>query len=546
MKKILAVTLIMSSLFMSSCSQPTPEFEVKLLEDNTYEIVTLKNGEKVKDLNIPDTIDGIKVTSIGYDAFKNFEKIENVTLPSNLKIIKPSAFYGCSSIKEITLPSSVEKLDYYSFAYCTSLTTFNFNEGLLSIGENAFQSCIELTNLDFPDSLVKIGMDAFLNCNKLYEFDASSMEEKIVAIDGWIIDAFRPNENLVIEEGIVGIAGSVFAGNVREVTLPNSLKYIGSYCFADSEILECVNFGSGLISIGEYAFRDCEELTEIHIPNNMPWYNVEIENIEASPFTCAYDVYYGEEIWSKLEIPEGVKEIQSYAFANLVTLTEIKFPSTIECIKETAFFNKPLLKVVEIPTLNDWLEIDFKDEYSNPLDESGLYVNDKLVTTVEFDKSNIEVKPYVFYGYDCLVKVILNDKITKINDGAFSGCINLDSINANNIKYIGNYAFRNTGFPGIDINDNIEYIGEGAFSYCENVRYVVIGENVKFIGRYAFDVLKNIESYTFMKKEGWYVTLDENATEGKPIDIKEEGYYLFVSSISGQDNPYFGYYWKNN
>ena len=44
-----------------------------------------------------------------------------VTLPSNLKIIRESAFSGCRSLKTITIPAKVEYIYQKAFAGCTSL-----------------------------------------------------------------------------------------------------------------------------------------------------------------------------------------------------------------------------------------------------------------------------------------------------------------------------------------------------------------------------------------------------------------------------------------
>ena len=543
MKKILLSILFLSSFSLISCDAKEVEFEVKLLDNNTCEIVSINNAENLKEINVPDDIDGISVTSIGLDAFKNFEKLKTITLPSSLITIGPNAFYGCSSLTEITIPSSVEKIDCYAFGYCVNLKSVTLNEGLKIIGDEAFASCVELENISLPNSLEKIGSTAFSLCHNLYSFDYGSSKMQLAVLDGWIVDSMKVDNIFTINEGIVGIADSSIHGEINELYLPDSLKHIGDNAFALNKDLRRVDFGKGLLSIGKDAFYNCSELYEVHIPKHMPWYNVSISNREASPFTVADKVYYGDDIWTVLEIPEGVTSISKYAFADLYTIDKVILPGSISKINEGAFYYNTNLSSVSIPSLKDWYEIFFEDGYANPINSSKLYVNDELVTTAHFDN---DVKPYVFYNYKYLNKVTFGDNITHVADHAFEGCSNLSSVKINKVKHIGNYSFSNTGFTSLDLEYDIETVGEGAFSGCQNVENIIIGAKIYYIGKYAFDLITNLSTFEYKNKDGWFVTEDENATKGQTIDIDNEGYYLFLSPTFDYSNPYYGMCWKRS
>lgn len=81
---------------------------------------------KERVVEIPDTIEGVPVTEIGDFAFFDFfriftvtfpnSKLEQVILPSQLKVIDNYAFYQTKRLKEIELPSTLERVGEYAFA----------------------------------------------------------------------------------------------------------------------------------------------------------------------------------------------------------------------------------------------------------------------------------------------------------------------------------------------------------------------------------------------------------------------------------------------
>ncbi len=64
------------------------------------------------DLNvvIPDNLNGIPVTGIGYEAFYNWTALNSITIPSSVTSIGDDAFYNCYKLTSITIPSSVTSI----------------------------------------------------------------------------------------------------------------------------------------------------------------------------------------------------------------------------------------------------------------------------------------------------------------------------------------------------------------------------------------------------------------------------------------------------
>lgn len=71
-------------------------------------------------------------------------KLETVTLPSNVQTIDTSAFDSCTSLISIKIPEGVTSIGWLAFYGCSSLPTITLPSTLTSIDADAFRSCIRL------------------------------------------------------------------------------------------------------------------------------------------------------------------------------------------------------------------------------------------------------------------------------------------------------------------------------------------------------------------------------------------------------------------
>ncbi len=72
----------------------------------------------VNELNIPATIGGYTVTSIGKCAFMSDYLLTSVTIPEGVTNIGERAFIYCISLKEVTIPNSVMSMGDDIFYNC--------------------------------------------------------------------------------------------------------------------------------------------------------------------------------------------------------------------------------------------------------------------------------------------------------------------------------------------------------------------------------------------------------------------------------------------
>lgn len=142
-------------------------------------------------VEIPPTINGVPVTSIGESAFwVGRDKITSVTIPEGVTSIGRIAFNGCGSLgsvaipasvtdigetafgtcyklKNVTIPYGVTSVSSALFSYCTSLERVTIPESVTSVGDSVFGACEALTNVRIPAAVTNIGCLAFLACSKL-------------------------------------------------------------------------------------------------------------------------------------------------------------------------------------------------------------------------------------------------------------------------------------------------------------------------------------------------------------------------------------------
>ena len=102
-------------------------------------------------VNIPATIDGKPVTSIGEYAFAYCSGLTSITIPNSVTSIGNYAFAGCPELTSITIPSSVTSIGNYAFGNCSGLTSITIPSSVTSIGNYAFGKCSGLKTIYIPN-----------------------------------------------------------------------------------------------------------------------------------------------------------------------------------------------------------------------------------------------------------------------------------------------------------------------------------------------------------------------------------------------------------
>ena len=104
------------------------------------------------------------VESIGIDAFKNCEKLTEITIPKNTVDIGAQAFYGCKKLRSVYLPDGLRTIGNDAFSACIELANIKIPESVTSIGTGCFWSCSKLMTINIPQNVVDIKDNTFQHC----------------------------------------------------------------------------------------------------------------------------------------------------------------------------------------------------------------------------------------------------------------------------------------------------------------------------------------------------------------------------------------------
>ena len=252
---------------------------------------------------IPAEINGLKITMVEVDCFKDNPNLKKVVLPDTITVLEDYAFYLCSGLEEINIPESVEKFGFQTFYGCFSLKEISIPAGLTEIEGYTFDGCTSLeavhvdkanqnykdedgilftkdgsalitypsakpgTSYTVPGTCTKLEGYAFMANPYLEEINLNSVTE----MGEDIFYNCTALQSMIVPEGITMLTGSTFGNctSLKTVTLPETLEVIGSGCFYNCVALEQITIPEAVNTINENAFFNCATLTSITLSENV-------------------------------------------------------------------------------------------------------------------------------------------------------------------------------------------------------------------------------------------------------------------------------------
>ena len=424
--------------------------------------------------NIERIIIGDGVTTIGKYAFKDRRSLISVTIRNSVTTIGEYAFDGCSSLTYVTIPNSVTTIGAYAFRGCISLNSVTIGNSVATIGELAFEGCSSLTYVTIPNSVTKIGYLAFRGCSHL---TSVTIGNSVTTIENSVFYNCRSLNSVTIGNSVTTIGGLAFEGcsSLTSVTIPNSVTTIENSAFRDCSSLTSITIGNSVTKIGDNAFYNKNNTKVIWLTNTPPaGYRNVIGGIH----------YVANDLYTNLDNKRVYPYLSSIFEVNGIKYVPVS-PSERTCDAiDCAYTGEPY--EVKINKKVNYKGVDMTVREINPC---------TAYNCTKIKKAYIDIDGSIGYkAFSGCVNLSTVDitKVNDIGDDAFSRCSNLTSVDIKKTNDIGNWTFSDcTNLTSVDINPT-KNIGNNAFSGCTNLQKVYLGNSVKAIGEDAFNYCTSI------------------------------------------------------
>lgn len=368
-------------------------------------------------------------------------------------------------------------------------------------------------NVSLPDmvtyenaeyKITRIGKNANIGSKYLTDI---SFGRYVEAIDS---GAFSNNEKLAVvtlPPSLKEIGSAAFAGcpMLKNIAFPAQLDSIGDYVFRNSA-LEALNITAGIARIGRNPMRGCKELASVTVDAA----NTSFIAADGILFTKDKSLLIGVAptfVNSQYAVPAGVKRIGAYAYSDLQVLENISFPSSLNEIGEMAFSGSSLRSVVipaavsrigrgafaQIPSLQQLTVEEGNTAYKvagNMLvsaDGKLAVAAPSLQGAVTFPSGVERLGDFLCADMTGITSVDLSG-IREAGEYVFYRCSGISSINFGTVlEKIGRMCFqRCSSLTSVTLPSSMKSTGFQSFTYCTGLRTLVINDGIEALGDLSF------------------------------------------------------------
>lgn len=292
-------------------------------------------------------------------------------------------------------------------------------------------------------------------------------------------------KHVIVPEGVESCMGASSSTDMVKLTIPSTLKEIGSgfracpssHNYYDSGFLDTRDNAT----FQGYEMSNPEKAKYLTVKDGIVYNKEETEMLTKVPCALEKDT---------LVLPDTIKEIPKGAFMSNKTVKKVVFGKNITSIGNGAF------------------------AYSN-------------IENVQMNDNVTSLDEYAFYYCTKLANVDLSKSLTKI-DGyeTFKYTDALKHINLKNVKELtGWYTFQQSGLEDVDLSNVSNMGGIQVFGSCHNLKTVYIGKNTDFSGKVSIGS-NNFAGCERLEK---YVQRENNihnlyVEDGKLYSSKIKGY----------------------
>lgn len=277
------------------------------------------------------------------------------------------------------------------------------------IGSYMFTNC-KLTNVILPSNATEIGSYIFNNTGN----DGFSIENTTLT-------------SIIIGDKVTVIGYGAFRSciGLTEIIIPNSVTKIGESAFSECVNLAKISISDNVTSIGEGAFSGCN-INEFIVSEKNNSYS-SLDGVLFNKDKTQLLIYPIAKSSSSYVIPNSVKTIKKNVFSNC-KLTSITIGDNITDITDSGFNNY----------LAEYI-VSERNGYYSSLD--GVLLNKDKTKLIAYPKAKTNSS------------YTIPNSVTEIGT-VFNGCLNLTTLNINNVTWIGTSAFTSSYIRNFIVPDS--------------------------------------------------------------------------------------------
>lgn len=471
-----------------------------------------------------------KLSRIGFDdafaleeikdkAFYGAAGVSGIALPSSLKSLGSSVFYGCKSLRGVTALNNGRFTVKEGALYDAKLTTLYLYPALYGADAAAGYGSTSSPQISLPQSCSVIKSGAFgyvrissvvISGNTVIEegaFDCPTLRK--VFIDAESVTISRSSfgdfvPEIIVNEDTLGDdckadLKSMFGKKVTvcdKNTWTQIRDFENDFIYEVYEYTETADNGSSVSKNGIRILGTRQVTEDLYIPSTLG--NVSVTAI-------ADYAFYGDDFVTKIYLPSDLKEIGERAFSNMANVTDVTLNDTLTSVGDYAFADCPKLEFMRGGTNMTDVEYFGKAVFENTAfikrtDEEFLTVGCVLVK---------------FTGFAAEVTI------------------------PENVEFIATDAFVNHGeitsvsFAG----DKIKTVDKDAFQYCNGIREINFPSSIKKVASKAFNPCEKLVLVSISKvKDEALVIANDAFGDGVQVVYNDTAVFTLTYKIDKNDS----------
>ena len=432
-----------------------------------------------KDTALTTLIISNNITKIGQEAFDENTRLTSVTITAPVDTMLQSCFWGCTALESFTIPQTVKYIGPAVFRNCTALTALTIPAGTEHICRGIITGCSSLRTLKVEDSDKPLFFENNYNVypsgnNELFaaaELSSYYQGRDINVVD-WNYRTVNSAKKIELGGSMTNIPNYYTQNDTALTTLiiGGNITKVGEHAFQNNTRLTDVTFVSPVDTILYEGFFGCEALKNIELPQSLRYLG------PAMFRNCT--------ALEALTIPAGIETITRGILTGCTALKTL----TLEDSDKPLYFenNYNVYPSGTNELCNSELDYFYMGRDVDRVEPENILVTS--AKKIDVAGTVTAIPNYFTKNNKALNEVSVAGNMTKIGNQAFCYCTNMTSITFDApIDTISTEAFYDCeALPAIKLPATTQCIEAAAFRYCKALAAFTIPAATEYVGRGIF------------------------------------------------------------